>query len=252
MPRRKARNRLDGHARSVVITYTSLFLLLLTFFILLNSMGRVEETRLQTALRSLQASFGLQEGGGRGSGLLPVLSPVEQDYVYLRGLVEGENQSGGIVMLRSGGQRTMAVGQALLFEGEETELSPQGREFLTRVALVVKDRGYPLVIAGHLDPDQEAGPQGQDALTLSGRRALAVLRLLLEQGVGPQRLTALGFGAGRPLVPASHPQHRRYNNRVELVLDAREASPSLLPETQPAPKAEFRGFVFDLMPENEK
>lgn len=248
MPRFKANNHASA-SRGVVITYTSLFLLLLTFFILLNSMGRVEETRLQTAFQSLQASFGFQEGGQRGSGMLPLLTPVEQDYHYLRGLTEGEHQSGGIMMLRSGGQRTMAVGQALLFEGEGAELSAGGREFLARVALVVKDRGYPLVIAGHLDPDQAAGDQGQEALTQSGRRALAVLRLLVEQGIDPTRLTAQGHGVGRPLLPASHPQHRRYNNRVELVLDAREASPSLLPEAPQVPKAEFRGFVFDLMPE---
>lgn len=251
MPRFKA----SSHAslsRGVVITYTSLFLLLLTFFILLNSMGRVEETRLQAALQSLQGSFGLQAGGQRGSGMLPVLTPVEQDYHYLRGLTEGEHQSGGIMMLRSHGQRTMAVGQALLFEDEGAELSPQGREFLARVALVVKDRGYPLVIAGHLDPDQAAGGQGAEALTQSGRRALAVLRLLVQQGVDPSRLTAQGVAAGQPLLPVSHPQHRRYNNRVELVLDAREASPSLLPQDPQAPKAEFRGFVFDLMPEKER
>lgn len=248
MPRPKTRNQ-PGPARGVVITYTSLFLLLLTFFILLNSMGRVEEGRLRAAMGSLRASFGIQEGGSQGTGMVASVTPVEQDYTYLRGLAEGENQSGGIMMLRSGGQRTMAAGQALLFEDDSDRLSPQGLRFLAGVAEVIRDRGYPVLIGGHLDPDQLPSAPGGDGLDLSGRRALAVLRLMVEKGVDPERLTAMGFGAGRPLLPASNPQHRRYNNRVELVLNAREASPSLLPEAPQTPKAEFRGFVFDLLPE---
>ena len=247
MPRIKASNG-NGHNNGVVITYTALFLLLLTFFILLNSMGRVEETRLSAAYRSLQASFGLQQGQRRGPGLVAQVNPVEQDYDYLRGLVNQEDLGREVVMLRSAGQRTLALSNLLLFEETGEELTPGGREFFDKVADAVKDRAYPISISGHLAAGQASDREGQDELTLSGRRALTVLRLLVEKGVAPTRLTAFGLGSQRSLLPPSDPRHRQFSNRVDLTLDARDSSAELLPANRVEPKPQFRGFVFDLLP----
>ncbi|MFH1035771.1 MAG: OmpA family protein [Pseudomonadota bacterium] len=239
----------SGGSNGVVITYTSLFLLLLTFFILLNSMGRVEESRLQAVYRSLQASFGLHPRQTSGPGLLAPVNPVEQDYAYLRGLAGQEDLGREIIMLRSGSLHTVVMSQGMLFGGSGEELTPQAQEFLAKVAEILKERNYPLSIAGHVEAQSLEQAPGQDEFTLSGRRALKVLRLLVEKGVDPSRLAALGLGARRPLLPASDPRHQRFNSRVDLVLDARDQSSDLLPADQTRPQSQFRGFLFDLDPE---
>jgi chemotaxis protein MotB len=247
MPR--IRSSSGGGANGVVITYTSLFLLLLTFFILLNSMGRVEESRLQAAYRSLQASFGLHPRQASGPGLLAPVNPVEQDYAYLRGLAQEEDLGKEIIMLRSGSLHTVVLSQGLLFGGPGGELTPKAQEFLGKVAEILKQRSYPLSINGHLDAQTLEASPGADEFTLSGQRALKVLRLLVDKGVDPARLAAFGLGAGRPLLPPSDPRHQQFNSRVDLVLDARDQSADLLPAGQSRPQSQFRGFVFDLDPD---
>ncbi len=246
MPR--FRSPSGGETSGVVVTYTALFLLLLTFFILLNSMGRVEESRLRAALRSLQTSFGPHRGRAGGPGLVAPVSPVEQDYLSLRGLAEQEDLGRDIVMLRSGSLRTVVLSGGLLFGGGE-ELTPKAQEFLTKVAEVLKEGSYPLSIIGHVDQEALDAAPGQDEFTLSGRRALTVLRLLVQKGLDPGRLAAFGQGVQHPLLPASDPRHRQFNNRVDLVLDARDQDADQLPSAASQPKSQFRGFVFDLLPQ---
>ena len=63
--------------------------------------------------------------------------------------------------------------------------------------------------------------------SLSERRADAVRRSLIDNGIDASRLTARGFGAARPVAPnrrpggADDPEARAQNRRVELVLEAR-------------------------------
>ena len=249
----------------IVVLYTSLMILLLAFFILLNSMGRVEEAKVETALKSLQQGFGVLGGGDNplpdqlrrraGQTGAPIM-PVEQDYLYLRGLVGQEGLSKDVLLLRSHRQRTAVLTEGLLFEPGSLTLTPRAQEFLRQVAEVLKERLYPVSLYGHLDP---VGPDGlpldkpgQEGWDLSAQRALAVLRFLASQGVEANRLAAFGMGGYRPMVSESNPEHWRLNNRVEMVFDARDASLEMIPRQEPAPKLDFRGFSFDLLPDQKE
>lgn len=87
-------------------------------------MGRVEESRLQAAMRSLQATFGPHPGRATSPGLSAPLTPLEQDYALLRGLAEQENLGREIILLRSGSLRTIVLSGGLFF-GESGEWTPQ-------------------------------------------------------------------------------------------------------------------------------
>ncbi len=246
-----------GEVRAgTVTTYTALMILLLAFFILLNSLGRVEEARLAAAFQSLKGAFGFQEGviGPFGSVLMRPpeaagsLNPVEADYLFLRGLAREQRLDQDLTFLRSGSFRTVVVGSGLLFAAGATELDQKGKDFLRRVAAVLAGSDYPLAIHGHTD-DAPPPAGAPDNFALSAGRALSVLRHLTELGVSPSRLSAFGLAGYRPLVPNTSARNRGLNNRVELVMDGRDPGQHHLPVETGRRQFEFRGFTFDLNPD---
>lgn len=52
---------------------------------------------------------------------------------------------------------------------------------------------------------------------LSQHRADAVMNALIDNGIAPERLDAVAYGAERPLVPNDSDEHRAINRRVELL-----------------------------------
>jgi len=256
---RKQEEQQEGSG--ILVLYTSLMILLLAFFILLNSLSKIEEAKVEAVFQSLMGTFGFLPGGGSpfrpGAGdLTSVISapinPVDQDYMSLRGLVRTQGLSGQVRLLRSRSIKTVVLPQLLLFEPDSYELTPRARAFLTQVARIIKDRRYPVSIYGHTDDAPPPHPEVSDNWDISARRALAVLRYLVSQGVDPRRLAAFGLAGNQPLVPNDSPEHRHQNNRVELVFDARDPSIYQIPDSGAPRKLNFRGFTFDLLGEEGK
>lgn len=69
-------------------------------------------------------------------------------------------------------------------------------------------------IEGHTDD------VGNDAANqkLSEKRASAILRFLVEGGIDPERLVAVGYGESKPLVPNDNEENRERNRRVEFTI----------------------------------
>ena len=253
------RQRQDDKGPGIVVLYTSLMILLLAFFILLNAMGKVEEAKVEAAIQSLQSGFGLLSGGDsplsgeerkRSSEVVMPMVPVEQDYRYIRGLSRSLDLDREVSLLRSETSRSVVMSGGLLFEGDSASLSDKGREFLRLAAEVVKNSQYPISLHGHTDGPSLTGLGGQDSWRVSAERALAVQRFLVGQGVAPSRLAAFGMDGFSPRVSTRDPAHARLNNRVEMVFDARDSAAEDLPlETDP--KVGLRGFTFDLLPQEK-
>lgn len=77
-------------------------------------------------------------------------------------------------------------------------------------------------VAGHTDS------QGADAanLTLSQKRADAVVSYLINKGIGPERLSPVGFGEAKPIASNDTADGRAENRRVEFtILDQKEGGP---------------------------
>ncbi len=67
-------------------------------------------------------------------------------------------------------------------------------------------------IGGHTDNIGTAS----DNLTLSKRRAEAVVHFLLDQGIPEARLQAKGYGSTRPIADNSTAEGRAKNRRSEM------------------------------------
>ncbi|MFN4284108.1 MAG: peptidoglycan -binding protein [Alphaproteobacteria bacterium] len=117
----------------------------------------------------------------------------------------------------------------VLFPSGAAEMTPQGREQLVRLAATLRDIAaqipaninWILRVDGHTDAIPIATAQFPSNWELSSARATSVVKLLIEQGIAPERLAAAGFGEFQPLEPGNDPASRARNRRIELKLDQR-------------------------------
>jgi len=117
----------------------------------------------------------------------------------------------------------MTLGEkSIRFEPGKSEIAPQNRGVLNRVAGVLKKlNGYSYYVYGYTD---ENGTKDYN-LTLSARRARAVRDALVKSGVDPTLINTKGFGKSKPLVRSTNAKGRTANRRVEIgIVDSSEAS----------------------------
>lgn len=101
------------------------------------------------------------------------------------------------------------------FDYNKSTIRPESRESLSKIAGVLKE--YPKVrvqVEGHTD--SIASEQYNQAL--SERRANAVRDTLIEFGVAPERIEAVGYGESRPVAPNDTPEGRADNRRTEFTI----------------------------------
>lgn len=114
----------------------------------------------------------------------------------------------------------------VLFDAGQAQISVEGQEQIASLAAAIleleteipSDIPWVLRIDGHTDRRPISTPQFPSNWELSAARAIAVAKLLVEQGVSPNRLLAAGFGEFAPLDPADTDEAYRRNRRIEFKL----------------------------------
>ena len=102
----------------------------------------------------------------------------------------------------------------LHFATDSAEIAPADQELLKSrgVAILEANPDLRVRIDGHTDS------RGSDAhnQALSERRAEAVRKFFIENGIDPSRLESRGFGESQPAAPNDTPENLRLNRRVEF------------------------------------
>jgi chemotaxis protein MotB len=241
-----------------MVMFTSIALILLTFFIMMTAKANFDETRYGKVLRSVNETFGVTAGGytpdGQESGLAINQAslgqkprPYEAQMAQIRGLLAPSLNDERARITRNQGQRIIILSSGLLFEGDSAELAPEAMETLRSFAKIMSAVPIPISVEGHTDnlPPQTEGVG--DNWDVSLERALAVLRFLASEGLSLTQLSAYGYGGGQPMYANNTPAHRAKNNRVELVLDLTVAQEGALKRLAGEESLfDFDGFEFVL------
>ncbi len=102
---------------------------------------------------------------------------------------------------------------SFLFDFDKTDLRPENREILSRIAgVLLASHGYRLYVYGHTD---DVGPDEYNQ-RLSEGRAAAVRDYLANAGVPNDIIEVKGFGKASPKVKSQTPVARQKNRRVEI------------------------------------
>ena len=102
---------------------------------------------------------------------------------------------------------------AIQFDFDRATLRAGNRELLSRIAgVLLTAKRYSIYVYGHTD-DIGSDEYNRD---LSTRRARTVRDYLVEAGLDSSIITTRGYGKSSPRVPATTPEARAKNRRVEI------------------------------------
>jgi outer membrane protein OmpA-like peptidoglycan-associated protein len=164
---------------------------------------RAQRQRSEAELARLQ-----QENSDRTQAELQAsqerVQTLEQQKAELEALGRVKEDQRGTVLTLSG---------QVLFATGKSELLPASRQSLTKLAEMVSSGDRHLTIEGYTDSRGST----ESNRRLSMERAEAVRDFLVQQGVPPDRLTAVGMGEDQPVASNDTAEGRANNRRVEIV-----------------------------------
>ena len=117
----------------------------------------------------------------------------------------------------------------LLFDSASANLQKEGMEKLKQIGLTLKettsdipaDIDWIIQVEGHTDKRSIKTAQYPSNWELSTARANSVLKLLLDLGFSPKRLSAAGYGEFYPISEGDSLEAFQQNRRIELKLTSR-------------------------------
>jgi chemotaxis protein MotB len=226
-----------------MVTFSDLLTLLLTFFVLLLTMSSMDQQQIDEAFGMMMSEPSVNELGGQsfvqnetvipavaeipalgGNEDSPITTESEafQELLKLLAAMEGNED---LIEIEQTDEGLVVRFQAdLAFGRNDTELSSEAQRMLTSLCPLLRRMHFPMRIEGHASgaPDQGVTPQAQMSLSL--RRADAVLQHLigLDPPLDERTLTLVGRGSQCPLrdaegaeIALDDPRQRR----VEVVID---------------------------------
>ncbi|MCD6575074.1 OmpA family protein, partial [Candidatus Aerophobetes bacterium] len=142
-----------------LLLYANLMMLLMTFFIVLVSLGRIEEEKIKIGMYSFREAF---FSGGAGI-LFGKKKPIDFNYLIeqeriklqrkisssLEKALKKEKDMVKIVPLREG--VSLRLPGRVLFDLGKAELKPEAKKILDKVVPVLKNYQYSVRVEGHTD-----------------------------------------------------------------------------------------------------
>lgn len=222
-----------------LVTYADLMTLLLVFFVLLYTLTLFEKNQYKKAVDAVRIKM---ENNENLIGLMDLLKipelmdtritiedvtglrPREKSLFenltrFARSSTEKEYLSTRIL----DGKIIVGVNGKALFDSGSASLKPSAAPIFDDLIDILYDYpDYSINIKGHTDNIPISTVIFPSNWELSAIRATTVLKYMISRGIGPDRLTATGYGDVIPLLPNTSEENRTQNRRVEFVLEKKE------------------------------
>jgi chemotaxis protein MotB len=216
-----------------LLTYADMITLLMAFFIMLYSMSILSLNKFKEVAISIRSGFGGPLEGGTHLLTHPagqrdisgVQFPGESKSVQevaeeLKQFIDEHALEGSMrVSIEPRGLVISIVTDNLLFPIGSSELRPQAREILDKIAEAIERFSNSILVEGHTCRLPIATSIFPSNWELSAARASRVVRYLVEQhAMKPSRFAAVGYADTRPVAPNNLEVQRRRNRRVDIVV----------------------------------
>ncbi|ETR73022.1 MAG: Outer membrane protein, OmpA/MotB [Candidatus Magnetoglobus multicellularis str. Araruama] len=242
----------SGVARGLLV---SLFILLLAFFIVLNTLADEDEKRAKAVMGSVKGAFSSISGGGSlitTSNQAPSLfiDPMTTDTSLRTHKIVGLDQnSSGKVMIRVTSEGVIiSMLYDLVFVEGTYDIRPSSKPFLKKICEIINQDDHMVRISGHTDsrPAQEKAVSSN--WELSSLKALKLFQFFVEQGnVNPMRVSCYGRAEHDPIASNETRRTRAMNRRLDIMVDlSLRDNIKALYEKEPSSFFMFKRFVFDI------
>lgn len=224
MGSRRKKSEEKSESNLVMVMTVSLFIILLAFFILLNSIAVIDEKRKLAALGSLLQSFGVLSGGhsiiegNNDNMVLPELQ-MNNDEMDFSDLFIGEENLSRDIRIESDQKKSIIrIPAHVLFEGQKAVIKLSAYVFLEKVCKIIKKCDDSVDIVGHMDNVPIDEDNTFSNRELSAIRALKLLKFFIKHGdISSNRLNAYGWGEYRPVYSNKTKETRRLNRRIDII-----------------------------------
>lgn len=116
------------------------------------------------------------------------------------------------------------LNDSILFSSGSADPSAQAQAIFDEVSSILKEYPNPIQVEGHTDNVPVNLPRYPSNWELSAARAAAIVKWMVQNGVDPVRLSAVGYGEFQPVAENLTEQGRSRNRRVVLMI-ARKTMP---------------------------
>lgn len=261
MPRRDRHTSHDqeNHERWL-ISYSDFMTLLFAFFVVMYSISSVNEGKYKVLSATLIDAFAVEKKPQDSSSELIQLSDHSNNSIIdfdgqankegdVKAEVKGDGDSIGTLLSELSDQVDSAFGDlvregeitisgsetwieislssGLLFNSGSASLNSESLPLLEEISSILSGYENPVHVEGFTDDLPIQSGIFPSNWELSAARSAAVVRLLSENGVEPQRLAAVGYGQYQPIASNDSVEGRGLNRRVALIvsrdLDVRRA-----------------------------
>jgi chemotaxis protein MotB len=125
----------------------------------------------------------------------------------------------GLVRVRRGRNfLEVEIQSDVLFPSGVATPTPQALEVVRKVGAALRDAPNAIRIEGYTDNQPIRNAQFRSNWDLSAARAVNVLYELIDAGIAPERLAAMGYGEHQPIADNTTESGRARNRRVDLVI----------------------------------
>lgn len=249
--RRKPAEEHENHERWLV-SYADFITLLFAFFVVMYAISQVNEGKYRVLSDTLASAFRTVPGSTSGAMVqLNPNAPVQMNIPAIRRVqptaAKGDEKlqhnkerlrdvakdlsqvlsplvREGQVRITEGALGiTIDINANVLFAPGDARLGLEAVRALVAVAEILAPTDFPLVVEGHTDNTPINTVQFPSNWELSGVRASSVVRLFIDAGVDPRRLTATGYADQRPVADNATPEGKMRNRRVAITIESRAA-----------------------------
>lgn len=191
-----------------LISYSDLMTLLMGFFALLLSMANLDENKFEEVKKETSLVFGGE-----------YKNPFKDLESNLQDVIEKNKLNQYIKISSDATSVTIAMKGTLLFDSGNVELKSEAEDIFNQLIPIVKQQAadYYLLFEGHTDNVPIAHNFIKSNWELSGLRASTVARKFQEYNFAANKLTIVGWGDTRPILP-------NLNSQNEPILENQSAN----------------------------
>lgn len=252
--RRRKKHNHDEHENHErwVISYADFITLLFAFFVVMYSISSVNEGKYRVLSDALVTSFSKPIGGvsvidlPHEASTQLVKTPFENQTSSTHADAEDDMSdqekkleekirlddiSGKVereffdeitkknMSVKSNGDRIeIEIKSNLLFASGSADLNMDARPMVNTLSGILKNYENPIQVEGFTDNVPISTDKFPSNWALSSARAVSVVQVLIESGISPLRLAAIGYGEFQPVADNNSEEGRKKNRRVMLII----------------------------------